>query len=274
VALTRKWIASPNFTSGNNGRRLLVLHTSEGAQTWQSLGNFFANSSSQVSSHVGIDDQRGTIGEYVKRGNSAWTASGANMVAVQAELCTPSGAAANWTRDTWMNKHHNMLLNVGDWLREESKATGIPLVKLTPSQAQGNGRGVCQHKDLGAWGGGHVDCGPGFPIDYVIDLAKGTAPPSQPSFVEDEPEMFYAQFLDNRSPIVIPNQYSDGKGRIRLGSNGETVIRIDWPNSANVDLTLNYSNGAQGVTIPEGTKYAVLRRQDTSTALVAVCFSK
>jgi hypothetical protein len=46
---------------------------------------------------------RGTIGEYVSRPNKAWTQSGANPVAVSAELCTPSGAAASWTRDYCIN---------------------------------------------------------------------------------------------------------------------------------------------------------------------------
>src|SRR5215469_7337157 len=99
MALKRVWISTSNYYNGNNGRRLLVLHSSEGAQSYQDLGNFFAHGTNQASSHVGIDDKvRGTIGEYVKRNNSAWTAQNANMVAVQAELCTPSGASQGWSR--------------------------------------------------------------------------------------------------------------------------------------------------------------------------------
>lgn len=183
MALNRVWIASPNFYVGHNARRLLVCHSSEGDQDFRSLGGYFANSANQVSSHVGIDNQtRGTIGEYVRRSNSAWTAANANTVAVQAECCTPSGASANWSTADWMARPV-MLANLADWLREESKATGIPLVRLTPAQAQGTGRGVCEHLDLGAWGGGHVDCGPNFPLDHVIAMAKG-----QPATgYEDEP---------------------------------------------------------------------------------------
>ena len=78
MALTRKWIASPNYSSrGGSGVRLIVLHTAEGALTIESLGNYFASSSAQVSSHTGADDKKNTVGEYVKRSNKAWTAANA-----------------------------------------------------------------------------------------------------------------------------------------------------------------------------------------------------
>jgi len=169
MALKRKWIGSPNYSSrGGAGVRLIVLHTAEGATTIEELGNFFASSSSGVSSHVGIDDKAGTIGEYVKRPNKAWTAANANPYAVQAELC----AFAKWSKAEW-DKHPAMLENAARWVAEEAAYFGIPITKLSPSQAQGSGRGVCQHDDLGAWGGGHWDCGSGFPIDRVLDMARG-----------------------------------------------------------------------------------------------------
>jgi hypothetical protein len=130
-----------------------------------------------VSSHVGIDDTVNTVGEYVTRDMKAWTAADANPVAVQAELCTPSGASDNWTAADW-NSHPNMLANCAAWIAEEAAHFNIPIVKLSPAQAQGGGRGVCQHADLGAWGGGHHDCGTGFPIDAVLALAGGVTPPA------------------------------------------------------------------------------------------------
>jgi len=155
-----------------------VLHTSEGATTYQSLGNFFASSSSGVSSHVGIDNaSNGVIGEYVGRSNKAWTSCNANPVAVQAELCTPSGAAMGWSAAQWQQQSI-MLANTAAWIAEESAAFGIPIVKLTAAQAQGGSAGVCQHTDLGSWGCGHSDCGPNFPIDQVISMAKGGSTPA------------------------------------------------------------------------------------------------
>lgn len=180
MALQRVAIPSPNYSSRQGGKvRLIVLHTAEGARTYQSLGNYFANPSSQVSSHVGIDDTPNTVGEYVRRDWKAWTAANANPVAVQAELC----AFAAWDNAEW-HRHPAMLETCANWIREEASAFGIPIVKLTAQQAQGGGVGVCQHRDLGTWGGNHSDCGNGFPMDEVIAMAGGqpgtTPPPSQP----------------------------------------------------------------------------------------------
>ena len=166
--LKRKWIASPNCSSRSGAKvRLIVLHTAEGATTIEELGNFFANPSSGVSSHTGIDDTPNTIAEYVKRDDKAWTAANANPVAVQTELC----AFAKWTRQQWL-QHPTMLDNCARWIAEEAAAFDIPIVKLTAQQAQSSGRGVCQHADLGTWGGGHWDAGSGFPIDDVLAMAK------------------------------------------------------------------------------------------------------
>jgi hypothetical protein len=179
MALKRVAIPSPNYSSRGAAKvRLVVLHSAEGAKTYQGLGAYFANPASQVSSHVGIDDTPGTVGEYVKRDGKAWTQANANPVSVAAELC----AWASWSSDEW-GRHPNMLANAAAWVAEEAAAFNIPIVGLTPDQAQGFGRGVCQHRDLGLWGGGHVDCGPNFPINHVLALARaqGSPPPPQPS---------------------------------------------------------------------------------------------
>jgi N-acetyl-anhydromuramyl-L-alanine amidase AmpD len=194
MALKRVWIPSPNYSSrGGAGVRLIVLHTAEGATTIESLGNFFASSSAGVSSHAGADDKANTIGEYVKRGNKAWTQAEANPVAVSIEAC----GFASWSTSTWQGQHGNMLNNIAAWIAEEAKHFGIPIVKLSSSQAQGGGKGVCQHRDLGSWGGNHSDCGNGFPMDDVLAKAGGTkvdtpppssgkAPPFPGTNLEDE----------------------------------------------------------------------------------------
>jgi hypothetical protein len=153
--------------------RLIVLHTAQGPDNFADLGAYFADPASGVSSHVGIDDTPNTVGEYVQRDGKAWTASDANPVAVQAELC----AFAEWDSAEW-NRHPHLLANTAAWIAEEAAAFAIPIVKLSPAQAQSDGRGVCQHADLAEWGGGHWDCGPGFPIDAVLALAAGVTQPS------------------------------------------------------------------------------------------------
>jgi hypothetical protein len=135
-----------------------------------------------VSSHTGADDKVNTVGEYVKTPDKAWTQGNANPVAVSLELC---GFAA-WSRAEWEGAHANMLANCAAWVAEECSRFGLPIKRLSAAEAQGSGRGVCQHIDLGSWGGGHVDCGAGFPMDSVLAMAAGGAPlapgaPSAPS---------------------------------------------------------------------------------------------
>lgn len=174
MALKRVWIPSPNYSSrGGSGVRLIVLHTAEGSRTIESLGGFFQGDVG-ASSHVGADDKVNTIGEYVKRGNKAWTQANYNPVSVAIELC----GFASWSRDEWMNNHRNMLDNCAKWIAEEAKYYGLPITKLSAGAAQGSGRGVCQHADLGSGGGGHWDCGSGFPMDHVLDLARGGSAPA------------------------------------------------------------------------------------------------
>ena len=171
--MQRIWLPSPNYSArGGAEVRLVVLHTAEGARTFQELGNFFANPASGVSSHVGIDDTQDVIGEYVRAvEGKAWTQGDANPYSVSAELC----AFAEWSPAEW-DRHPAMLINAAAWIAEECARFDIPVVALTAAQAQGGGRGVCQHVDLGASGGGHWDCGPGFPMSDVLALAGGKAP--------------------------------------------------------------------------------------------------
>jgi hypothetical protein len=174
MALNRVPIPSPNYSNrGGAAVRLLVLHTAEGARTIESLGSFFQNPGSGVSSHTGADDKVNTVGEFVQRPQKAWTASNANPVACQIEMC----AFAAWDNAEW-HRHPNMLQNVASWLSEEAAAFGIPLTLLNPQQAQGGGRGVCQHRDLGSWGGNHSDCGNGFPVSEVLAMAGGQPGPA------------------------------------------------------------------------------------------------
>jgi hypothetical protein len=202
--LSRVWIPSPNY-SQRSGRdvRLIVLHTAEGARTIESLGGFFQGNV-QASSHVGADDKVNTIGEYVKAENKAWTQSAYNSAAVSMELC----AFSAWDRDEWM-RHPNMLDNCAKWISEEAAYFKIPIRRLTPTEAQSSGRGVCQHVDLGRAGGGHHDCGPDFPMDYVLTLATGAAEPQPPTELPEDPNMITAA-VNKKGNIEIFVEDKDG----------------------------------------------------------------
>jgi hypothetical protein len=264
MALQRVWIPSPCYNGRNSGGvRLIVLHTAEGARTIEDLGHFFQNYNNQVSSHTGADDKLGKIGEYVTRGNASWTCANYNPVAVQLELC----GFASWTTAQWKNDHANMLRNCADWIAEEAKKFGLPITKLSAGQAQGSGRGVCQHRDLGAGGGGHTDCGNGFPIDYVLDMARGggtTAPPSTGG--DKMAERWLVKGLDAKTAMAFP----PGATRIRMYSNAAATVDIDWVGGGqNGTMTPNYDN-APDWAIPSGAKGAVFRRRDGGTNEVSV----
>ena len=177
MTLRRVWIPTTNNSARLTSVRLIVVHTTEGAASYQSLGSFFQGTQggpNPVSSHVGTDDTPGVVGEYVKRDRASWTVSAFNPVAVNNELC----AFAAWTATEWAS-HPSMLENCAQWIAEESAALGIPIVKLTPAQAQGSSAGVCGHVDLGAPGGGHHDPGPSFPWSAVIQRAQQLALPKE-----------------------------------------------------------------------------------------------
>jgi len=261
MAIKRKWMPSPSYHGRNyNGVRIIVIHTAEGATTIESLGNFFANGSNQVSSHCGADDKKDILGEYVTRGNAAWTQANFNNEAVSLELC----GFAKWSRSTWLNQHSNMLDNCAAWVKEECNKAGIPIDALNNSQAQGNGHGVCEHVNLGSGGGGHVDCGDGFPLDEVIKRAKGGgSKPKEPD--QEEVVPFYLAEVPN-SPVSLPRQRGDKLRRVRLFCNVATVeIKVDFigtPDKATAELVTDYGLGPQGVDIPENVNALVLRRGD------------
>ena len=278
MAIKRKWMPSPCYHSrGGTKVRLIILHTAEGATTIESLGNFFANGGNEVSSHTGADDKPNILGEYVTRGNAAWTQAYFNEEAVALELC----GFAKWSRDTWLNQHRNMLDNAAAWVREEAAHYGIPITALNDNQAQGNGRGVCEHINLGSGGGGHVDCGNGFPMDYVINAAKGQAPAASPNVIPEDAVM--QLFFDEGNPdadempacaLAIPNEYSGGKHKLRFTCRRPVTLRVIFA-SGRTDITLDYLT-ALSVMIPDGERSAIIKAEPGvgPVSPVSVAFSE
>lgn len=271
MPLTRVAMPSPFFGSrGSSSVRLIVLHATEGAQTIEALGSWFQNPSARVSSHTGIDNaQAGRIGEYVQRSGSAWTAASANPVSIQTELCTPSGASAGWSVADW-NARPVMLANTAAWIAEEAAFYGIPIVRLTPSQAQSGGRGVCQHSDLGAWGGNHSDLGPNFPIDQVIAQAAGgsapaPAPPTPtPSTTGDN--MILVDPVSGGTWCVASKEgaiYTLGGAPFLGGCNNNTVNAGRYPcvgiglrpNNDGYRMVLDWGDAGGGKSADGGTRF-------------------
>jgi hypothetical protein len=177
-----------------------------------------------------------------------------------------------------------MLYNAADWIREEAAKFGLPITELSASSAQGSGRGVCQHIDLGSGGGGHVNCGPGFPVDDVLRWAREgqpKPPPPDRQFLyydgDAMPQITFSAAREGNAPramIAIPNQHADGKSRLVFTCADPTALRVDMMGFGDTaNLTLNSDAGRQGVGIPDECKCVTVRR-DTGTEPVWVDYSR
>ena len=170
MSLTRVWTPTGSY-SGGGKKRLIVLHSTEGftgPNGAYDCAKYFQGDVG-ASSQVCIDNNRGKVWECVSRPNASWTQCNYNGAATSAEQC----GYASWSRDYWLANRDAELHNAADWIAEESRALGIPIVLLSSSQAQGSGAGVCYHSHLGGAGCGHSDPGGGYPINEVIAWAKG-----------------------------------------------------------------------------------------------------
>jgi hypothetical protein len=252
MALRRDWIPSPNHSGRSGGVRLIILHTAEGALTYQSLGNYFASPSAEVSSHVGIDDTPGVIGEYVSPDRASWTAGNVNGYSIQAELC----AFAAWTSE-W-NGHPVMLENTAAWIAEEAARFGIPLVHSTS-------HGVCQHVDVSG-PGGHWDCGPGFPFARVLEMARtGAAAPTPPPVrPEDEREVtaVVSEVVRHRNIQLSCAQASNGQLWHKFSQDGGTTWRSEpliRPNGQPVKATVKDTVSISSV---DGTLFITTEDED------------
>jgi len=256
VTLTREWHPSPSYSSrGGAGVRLIVVHTSAGATSNPNLANFLCGSNG-VSYHISVDNVSGGQSapfcyEYVTRGNKPWANCNYNGVSITGCFCTTPEGGAGWSRDYWLSAQDRALWNMAAWVREESDYFGIPLVALSASQAQGSGRGVCQHADLGSNGCGHSDCGTGFPMDELIRRAKGGTPPPEPEPVqplyEEDMAMQVVLGEDNKASIVIPY----GVSHLRLACSQGAHVNVEWPGSTTATKTYDLT-GKKRVDVPCG----------------------
>lgn len=163
---SKKMLLNNHYSSREGGRiHLLVLHTTEGEGTLETLRGIFE--SEEASSHYGVD-AHGNIAQFVRDSDKAWTECNYNPVGLSIEQI---GYAA-FTRTHWFRERHDQLEAVATWLVYGHIHYGVPLRK---GEVSGGGivrDGIVQHKDLGLIGCGHTDCGDGYPQDYVTLLAR------------------------------------------------------------------------------------------------------
>lgn len=159
--------------SSREGARIhgLVLHTTEGGDSPQgdedlkNLGALFDNE--EASAHLGVN-VAGHFGRYVPDSAKAWAVCNANPQTLSLEQI----GFAHFSREDWMRDRHAQLHGAAEFLVYGHVHYGVPLEKGECSGATITRPGVFQHKDFGIAGCGHVDCGPGYPQGYVIELAQ------------------------------------------------------------------------------------------------------
>ena len=256
--MQEKWMPSPHYRAGRSAALTKgIWHTTEGAQSIEALGAWFANPSSGVSSHHGADNiKRGIFGAYVFEQNTAWTQGNANGFCVSIELCTPVGASANWSRSYWLSNQDTLLWNAAEWTAYIAKKYGLPLVALSNTQAQtASVKGFAQHKNLGSMGSGHVDCG-NMPFDVILQRAAtfGAAKP---------PVISGGKNMSNTSAVAM---YKGAAYHACIWSDGKVNFRTPTGQWFAVDPNSNAKGGCD-LSMDAETGYTIISYINQSDAV-------
>jgi hypothetical protein len=209
-------------SSSRGGARVrwLAVHSTEGIMRAADLRDWQAWPGS---SHASAD-ATGTLLEpddgFVPYERAAWTLRNGNPVSENLELC----ALARWTRAEWLARPA-LLEACAVWLARRSRATGVPLRKLTVEQVAAGWAGVIDHDDYtDATGDGtHWDVGASFPWDLVIPRARAILDPPAPT-----PEGFLMALDDDeqREALALLRDLHYGLRRPLIGGvTASTALR-------------------------------------------------
>ena len=150
---------------------ILVLHSTEShdvpgsVSDLRGLGDWFAQTAAQASSHVGVDDD-GNSARFVRDAKKAWTCVSFNSVSLNIEQI--GFASFGWTK--W-RKRWRQIRESARWIALWSEGYDIPIRRGAVSGSTVTRSGVLTHADLGEAGGGHHDPGP-YPMKRVLFLAR------------------------------------------------------------------------------------------------------
>jgi hypothetical protein len=154
---------SPNASSrtGSPPRRIVlhitVSHNRPGLGDLNDMVDYLCKPSVQASAHI-INDAEGHDARIVADHLKAWTQAARNPDSLSIEQIEFSDKR---TRAQWLKENKKQLDNTAKWCAYWCKKYGIDAVHSVS-------HGICQHSELGKAGGGHSDCGAGYPIDYVV----------------------------------------------------------------------------------------------------------
>lgn len=159
---------SPNHSSRLGARPTLIVvhatagHNRPGVVDLQSLGEWFGETSSQVSSHVATDNE-GNSARFVVDQLKAWHVAAYNRMALGIEQVMPGDGT---------ELSEAMYHETARWIALFSKRWDIPIHKAKVSGGSVLKSGIIRHSELGALGGNHNDPGP-YNLAHCLKLARG-----------------------------------------------------------------------------------------------------
>jgi hypothetical protein len=149
-----------------------VVRDQPGIKDLETLGAYFDKPRTEVSSHV-ANDAEGNDARYDRDGQRAWTQVAFNSVGLSIEQIGSTG----FDRSTWMLERRPQLENTARWIAHWHRRWGIPIRRAEIAGSSVVSPGVATHAQLGRAGGDHSDPGPGYPLGYVMRLARTFATP-------------------------------------------------------------------------------------------------
>lgn len=157
---------SPNATPrGGVRNRLGVGHTQEGNGTAASLANYLCQSSSGVSYHYTLDNDRNVVA-VVDTDWYSWSVLSANPFTIN--YCF-AGSRAAWTRQQWLDNMGNAI-EILAWLWvEDAKKYGLQPWCISNADVGAGKQGFTDHAGItyGLGIGNHTDLGRDFPFDVL-----------------------------------------------------------------------------------------------------------
>ncbi len=149
--------------------KYIVLHSTESTGTGAAVASYFQSPSSGGSSQVVVGED-GAF-QCVPDLRQPAGAPGANSDGLHIEVV----GLAKWTREEWFQRAPKALRRCAEVLGKWSREYKIPLVFLSAADLKaGDRRGVTTHYEVSQAfkKSDHWDPGTGFPLDYVLEMAR------------------------------------------------------------------------------------------------------
>lgn len=156
-------------THGSMTPRHLALHTTEGSGTVESLAAYFRGPESARQGGLGVQyivEQNGRLGSLGSFSAKTYHVGPANSICLGVEQI---GTYRTSNHD-WFAKYQRQLRStvwIAAWVSQQLE---IPLRQSAVAGRWVYPSGVCEHKDVP--GNDHLDCGPGYPLGWVIETAS------------------------------------------------------------------------------------------------------